>query len=228
MSNIAQEILSLLKQVELQRESHREDGALNRRVESLKRFQHARFHETYADLLAIDNSAAATRFFLDELYGPKDFAMRDQQFARVIPTVQKLVPAEVMVMLLTLAKLHALSERLDTEMALALTSSQQGDALTAASYGQAWRAVAQAPAREDQVIWLLEVGTALQRHTRSLTLRTSLRLMRGPAAAAGLATLQSFLESGLEAFRQLKDPAAFLQTIATRERAESKRLFNGR
>ena len=93
---------------------------------------------------------------------------------------------------------------------------------------QAWRGVAQAPAREDQVAWLLDVGTALQRHTRSLTLRTSLRLMRGPAAAAGLSTLQSFLESGLEAFRQLKDPAAFLQTIATRERAESMRLFSGR
>ena len=228
MSNTAQEILSLLKQVERQRESRRDDEALNRRVESIKRFQHGRFHDTYADLLAIDDSAAATRFFLDELYGPKDFAVRDQQFARVIPTVQRLVPAEVMVMLLTLAKLHALSERMDTEMAVALNTIQQGEAVTAASYRQAWRVVAQEQAREDQVAWLLQVGTALQRHTRSLALRTSLRLMRGPAAAAGLETLQSFLESGLEAFRQLDDPAAFLQAIATRERAESKRLFSGR
>jgi hypothetical protein len=70
-----------------------------------------------------------------------------------------------------------------------------------------------------------DVGTALAVYTRHPMLRRTLRFMRIPAAAAGLSSLQSFLEEGFDAFADLTDATAFLDSVATRERALMARLF---
>ena len=56
-------------------------------------------------------------------------------------------------------------------------------------------------------------------------MRHSLRLMRAPARAAGLAALQSFLESGFETFRAMHGAEEFLTQIANRERTMATSLF---
>ncbi len=56
-------------------------------------------------------------------------------------------------------------------------------------------------------------------------MRSSLRLMRGPAQAAGLGDLQRFLEAGFEAFGAMKGAQAFLGWIGERERALAAALF---
>ena len=59
----------------------------------------------------------AARFFLDDLYGPRDFSERDAQFARIVPALVRLFPHEIVGTVQALAALHALSERLDSAMA---------------------------------------------------------------------------------------------------------------
>ena len=61
---------------------------------------------------------------------------------------------------------------------------------------------------------MLAVGSALDRYTRNPLLRASLRLMRGPAAAAGLGALQGFLERGFDTFREMRGAREFLDTVA--------------
>jgi hypothetical protein len=56
-------------------------------------------------------------------------------------------------------------------------------------------------------------------------LRHSLRLMRGPARAAGLGALQSFLEAGFDTFRGMRGAEEFLSLIGQRERALAAALF---
>ena len=56
----------------------------------------------------------------------------------------------------------------------------------------------------------------------------SLRLMRGPARAAGLSSLQHFLESGFDAFKSMGGAGEFLETIAGREHELAERLFADR
>jgi hypothetical protein len=73
----------------------------------------------------------------------------------------------------------------------------------------------------------LGVGTALDRFTRNLLLRNSLRLMRAPAAAAGLGHLQRFLETGFETFRAMRGAQEFLGAIAERERALAAHFDGG-
>jgi len=214
-------ILDQLRIVAGERQRRRADPALARRVGAVKQYQHARFAATYADLAAQPRYARATRFFLDDLYGPHDFAERDEQFVRIVPPLVKLFPREIVSTVSALAELHALSEALDSAMALVLP----GPDIDAAAYVSAWQAVGRPQSRERQIGLMLAVGTALDRYTRNTVLRHSLRLMRGAARAAGLGALQTFLETGFDTFREMRGANEFLATIESRERALAAVLF---
>jgi hypothetical protein len=69
------------------------------------------------------------------------------------------------------------------------------------------------------------VGRALDTLTRSPLLHRTLRLMRGPARAAGLGALQSFLEAGFDTFRAMHGADEFLRVVGERERALAALLF---
>ena len=56
-------------------------------------------------------------------------------------------------------------------------------------------------------------------------LRNALRLMRGPARAAGLAEVQRSLETGFDVFRAMKGAQEFIALIDSRERALAASLF---
>ena len=197
------------------------DARLGRRVAAVKRHQHERFGRDYASLMESPRYGAAARFFLEELYGPTDFADRDAQFGRVIPAMAHVLPSFVMHTIAQLTELHALSESLDQQMAQALASGEVDDR----SYRAAWQAVGNREKREQQLTLLREIGGALDRHTRSSWLAATLKMMRGPAKAAGLAKLQSFLEGGLAAFSAMDGAEEFLGTITSNERRWIDQMF---
>jgi hypothetical protein len=224
----AEQILRGLQEVAAERALRSGDAALAQACDAIKRYQHARFGVTYADLMAQPRYAAAAEFFLTDLYGPADFTARDAQFARIVPALVRLFPAHIVETVAELAELHALSERLDSAMAReSLAEAQRAAVVSGAQYGRYWRAVGEPAARERQIALMVSVGRALDRYTRNLVLRQSLRLMRGPAAAAGLGALQGFLERGFDTFRAMAGAQHFLDTIAARERGLAARLFAG-
>jgi len=71
----------------------------------------------------------------------------------------------------------------------------------------------------------LRIATQLDRITRLPMLRNALRLMRGPARAAGLTELQRSLETGFDVFRAMKGAHEFIALIDWRERALAASLF---
>jgi len=222
MNAQAQAILEWLNQVDAQRARRAADPALAQRVLAVKHYQHQRFQHSYADLLAQPRHADATRFFLEELYGPEDFTRRDTQFKRVVPALVRLFPQEVVLTVQTLGELHALSETLDTAMGEAVP----GVPVDLAGYIAAWQHVGRRNDREKQIVLTRRVGDALDGYTRNPLLRHSLRLMRGPARLAGLAELQTFLESGFDTFRAMRGAQQFLDTVVQREQAIAAWLFN--
>jgi hypothetical protein len=224
MSEDAQRILVELEVVNRERAQRAADPSLAASVVALKAYQQQRFARSYADLLASPRYAAAARFFLDELYGPKDFSQRDAQFARVVPGLVRLFPREIVETVEVLAKLHALSETLDTFMARHLL----GGTVDRHSYLRAWQATGQPQAREQQIDFTLAVGRDLDRLTRKPFIRASLHLMRGPARAAGLPALQQFLETGFDTFKAMGGAAEFLGTVGARERQLARALFDAR
>ena len=179
----------------------------------LRAWQQARLEKTHADLLASSRYHDAARFFLDDLYGPKEFAQRDDDIARIVPTLVKLLPEAALATLAQAIELDALSEELDA----ALTAQLPDLNLTHESYANAYRACANRPARERQLAITGELGESLNRLTKVPLLHTTLKLMSAPARAAGLGELQGFLERGFTAFKKMGDATEFVHTIVSRE-----------
>ena len=221
MSELATRIQQSLAAVEAERRKRLASPGLADAVSALKAYQQQRFARTHASLLAHPRYGRAANFFLNELYGPQDFTQRDAQFSRIVPALVRLFPADIVATVESLAAAHALSERLDTAMAIHL----QGAAPSRASYVRAWQGTGEPAARARQIELVMRVGEALDRHTRSFVLRASLKAMRGPARAAGMGALQAFLEAGFDAFGAMRGAAEFLATIQSRETALAKRLF---
>ncbi len=222
MSDIATRIQQSLAAVDIERRRRAAVPNLVAEVAALKAYQQKRFARTHASLLAHPRYGRAANFFLNELYGPQDFTQRDAQFSRIVPALVRLFPADTVATVESLAAVHALSERLDTAMAIHLA----GAAPTRASYLRAWQATGEPAARARQIELVMSVGEALDRHTRSFVLRASLKAMRGPARAAGMGALQTFLETGFEAFGAMRGAREFLATIQARESALVARLFD--
>lgn len=222
MDAVTAEILEHIARVDALREERAADSGLAGKVLSLKSYQAARFGRTYADLLQDPRYRGAATFFLDELYGPQEFAARDAQFARIVPPLVRMFPREIAQTVLSLAGLHALSERLDTEMARRLPDAR----VDAAGYVRAWQATGQAQARSQQIELTLRIGKALDHYTRNSVLRAGLRMMRRPARAAGLGDLQRFLETGFDTFGAMQGAAEFLGIVQSRERALAAVLFD--
>lgn len=226
----AQEIREAVAQVTHLREAARAQPGLGAAVMAVKRLQHQRFAGTYADLLADPRHQQAARFFLDELYGCDDFSERDAQFSRIAGALERLFPAHVVATAVSLARLHVLTEQLDHDLAVQWERLTDPANSEAACYITAWRAVDRRPERGTQLEVVMAIGSELERLTRMPGLRMALRLMRKPAAAAGLAALQVFLEAGFDTFavlaRQRDGARIFLDTIRTRESAWIDRLFD--
>jgi len=224
MNPKAESIINLLTQVTLERRRREVVSGLHATVVAVKRYQQRRFMHTYADLLTTTRFGAASRFFLDELYGPRDFSQRDAQFVRVVPTLVRLFPSEIVHTVDMLARLHAVSETLDTEMG----SRVQAEPITRVKYKEAWQATGRRADRDLQIGLTVEIGAALDRYTRQRLLRQTLKLMRGPAKAAGLGELQRFLESGFDTFREMHGAQDFLDIVLARESALATALFEAR
>ena len=214
-------IVQELQIVSAERAARRAEAGLAARVQALKHYQQERFRRTYADLLNDARHRDAALFFLEELYGPKNFEERDAQFMRIVPAVRRMFPHEIVQTVSNLASLHALSETLDTEMGRHLPS----EAVIAEDYAAAWQATGRPEAREKQIALTLAVAQAPDRNTRRGWVRPTVRLRRGPPPAAGMSELQNFLENGFDTFKALRGANYFLDCIAKRERALATALF---
>jgi hypothetical protein len=221
VSAAGESILASLAVVAAERARRANVAGFATRVAALKGFQQRRFSHTYADLLASARYGAVARFFLDELYGPNDFTRRDAQFARMVPAMVRLFTSDVVETVATVSGLHALTETLDTAMAEHL----DGDGVGAIDYVRAWQAVGRPAERERQIAMTVDVAERLDRLVRKPLLGSGLRLMRGPARAAGLTELHRFLESGFETFREMKGASEFIAMVTTREHALAAALF---
>lgn len=197
-------------------------------VRTIKALQGRRFAATYSDMMGGGPYAPAARFFLEELYSDRDFSDRDAQFVRISGAIERFFPALVVQTAVNLALLHALTEDLDYAMALQWIAADPG-ASDAARYVKAWRDVDRRPDRLSQLEDVLALGEEMARLTRAPGLRTMLRMMRGPAGAAGLSALQRFLEAGFDTFAAMSRGGLvpkFLGAIRERESAFIAQLFD--
>ena len=206
------------------------DPVRGRRREYLRAWQAARLAETHADLLASPKFGVAAKFFLSDLYGPKDFSERDTEMEKVLPIMTTMLPVSGLRTLLLAVEVDALSERFDADMVAALGPQldQEVDkgSLSLTAYAVAYCQVGNPAGRQLQIRLIGETGEALDALAHKTFARGALKLMHRPAQMAGLGELHAFLERGFEAFRSLRQAHEFLDIVVEREATLMKSLFS--
>lgn len=196
------------------------DAALGARWLAVKNWQSERLARTYADLLADDRYRESCEFFLEELYGARDFERRDEEAQRVVPKLARMLPARAIETLLLAVELDELAEDLDAELSRLIQIP-----ITAPRYADAYVQVGSQEQREHQIELVDEIGGALDRLARIPMLAPMLGMMKGPAEAWGYGHLHHFLYRGFNAFARMGGARKFLATIKRRELAINARLF---
>jgi len=194
--------------------------------EHLQKWQQERLARTFSDLLQQPPYRPAVTFFLTELYGGLDFRQRDQDMDRVMPVMRRFLPDKVLSIMSEAFELQAVSLELDMQMAGCM--AQNGiNHLDMDRYCEVYRAGSDRPGRERQIILIRKLGYDLDQWVNKKLVNTLVRLLRGPAHAAGFGRLQEFLEAGLGSFRELEDVSYFNETIYQREWTSMEKMFAG-
>ncbi len=202
------------------------DAQMRAWTHALKNWQAHRLARTHADLLAEPRNGLAARFFLQDLYGGKDFSQRDAELARLVPMLVRLLPEAALATIADAIEMDALSERLDLAMATLLRESDSL-AIDEPAYADAYRRAGSRRDRERQIELIATIGQSLDRLVRHPMLGRLLKAMGGPARVAGLSQMHDFLVRGFEAFRAIGGASAFLARLETRERAILEALYAG-
>jgi hypothetical protein len=200
----------------------------SRWLPELRRWQAARLRASFARFLDDPSRRPAAEFFLADVYGDHDFSRRDADIARVLPKMQRLLPAALLDTVADAIELGALTQALDLRMAARLDRiAPRHRKLDMALYARAYRECGLPRLRARQIALIAEVGNGLARALRMPGVATLLRLSRVPARAMGLSELQGFLERGFDAFAALGDAPRFVEEIRREETAFSRALFAG-
>lgn len=193
-------------------------------LEVLQAWQRKRLARTYADLIQQQRYSAAGEFFLAELYGGLHFRERDQQVEKVLPVMVRMLRDDMLLALAEAFELQSLSLSLDIDMAVVLQHSDWGG-LDAGRYGEIYRACSRRRERKQQIDLIQHLGLELNELVHHRLVFWMVKTVRAPARAAGFGQLQSFLESGLNAFRVMGDGTQFIEAIYQRESQAMQRLF---
>jgi len=194
--------------------------------EQLQKWQQKRLARTFDDLIQQDAYRPAVNFFLTELYGGLDFRERDQEMSKVMPVMKRFLPDKVLYIMSEAFELQAVSLEFDMEMAGCMERLHIAD-LDMDRYCEVYRAGSDRPGRERQILLIRKLGYDLGRLVNKPLVNPLVRLLRGPAHAAGFGKLQEFLEAGLGSFRALRDVRHFNETIYEREWNSMQKLFAG-
>ena len=114
--SLAQDIIKHIHRVNAQRDLANKLNIMPL-VHQLQDWQCQRLLVSHDDLAQQKRYQKAMAFFVEELYGPKDFSQRDADLVRVIPKLAKVLPEKAMNAMNDALSLNALSFDLDMELA---------------------------------------------------------------------------------------------------------------
>lgn len=222
---MAQEIIKHIHRVNALRDLANQLGVMPI-IHQLQHWQCERLLVTHDDLAQQKRYQKAMAFFVDELYGPKDFSQRDADLVRVIPKLAKVLPDKAMNAMDDALSLNALSFDLDMAMAQYLQAHFPDELINRDNYALAYRHVGRIDDRTHQIDIISHLGDQLADVIKIRGIGMLISLSRRPAKLAGLLALHEFLERGFDAFKALGDVQSFIQPVLVREKAIMQTLLS--
>ena len=204
------------------------EGGLDPALALLRNWQADRLALTYADLLTQPRYSAACRFFLSDLYGARDFSQRDHDIEHLYSVMARVLPNFLLGLARNAIELNRLTRQLDQDLCDALVNHLGvSDSISSQQYAQGYRICDNYAARQKQIDLIVKVGQQVDKGTRFPLTGATLRLARAPAQRAGWMELQTFLERGFSAFKQMDSAERFLAIIQQREMRILDQIFAG-
>ena len=192
----------------------------------LVEWQSARLRCTYSDLVTQPRYVKAVAFFLEDIYGTKDFSKRDHDLERISPIMVRMLPPQVIDAVAKAMELNALSQELDNSLLTELRPIP-ANGIREDDYAAAYLRCDNHSLRVVQIRLIGVLGRELDALVQKRFVAGTLHMMRRPAELAGFGEMQAFLESGFDAFRALNGAAHFLDTVMRRERSILDRIYRG-
>jgi len=192
----------------------------------LRAWQSDRLARTYTDLLADRRYGPACRFFLSDIYAPRDFSQRDQDIQRIYAYLSRIVPPQMLQLLTDTIELNDLTNRLDHTLLRALVGRLgMTGAITPQLYAEGYRICDNYAERKYQIDLTARLLKEVAEGARLAVVGMAMKMVRGPAERAGWGELYDFLERAYSAFRQMRDAKFFVRTIQQREMRLLNQIF---
>ena len=194
----------------------------------LRTWQSERLSRTYADLLADKRYSPACRFFLADIYAPRDFSQRDHDLKQIYAYLARVVPVQMLQLLTDTVELNDLTSRLDRDL-LRVLIDRLGVAgtITPQLYATGYRVCDNYADRKYQIDLTTRLLKKVAEGARLAVVGLAMRAVRGPAERAGWGELYDFLERAYTAFRPMRDAKPFVRTIQQREMRILDQIFAG-
>lgn len=209
------------------------DAKLLPLIQGVQAWQTLRMQSTHQAHMSNPDTAPALAFFVEQIYGPKDFSQRDADIKRVVPKMHKYMPSKALFSLESALRLHALSYELDYVLALELkkhvtaanrqfVTPNQTDAnkriiINQQTYAAAFVSGHNGHLRQEQISLLEELGNNLSDAVAIKGVAMMLALSKHPARMKGLQTLHLFLQDGYKAFKKIPNSQTFMREIISKE-----------
>ncbi len=216
-----------LKQDSSMKRQEVDSAGLSTELQQLRSWQTQRLMHTYQDFLHHSQYGPACRFFLDDIYAPRDFSQRDHDVQHLYQLMARFVPEHMLALMREVIELNQFSNELDLGLLSAL--KEKGglpDPITTVQYAAAYRICDNHVQRVDQINRLVKVLEEVAAGARKPVVLITLRLARGPASMAGWGDLLNFLERGCVAFKQMKGGQKFILAVQERETGILTRIFD--
>jgi hypothetical protein len=197
-------------------------GDLLPTIRAVQAWQCKRLMTSHKKMYEQSKFKPAVEFFVNELYGPKDFSQRDKDIARVAPKMAKLLPETALQSLVSALHLNALSFELDFDIAKKLKDKD----INRETYLEAYRACDNRNARQQQIYFIEVLGKDLAEVVKMRGISALLLLSRKPAKLAGVQALHEFIESGFKAFKKLGNVDDFILPIIHFEQGLMNQMFD--
>jgi hypothetical protein len=194
----------------------------------LRTWQSDRLVHTYDDLLANPKFAPACRFFLSDIYGPRDYSQRDHDFEALHSVLSHFLPAFAIQLLTEALAANRAAYNLDMKLLQILIDQQNVTThITVEQYVRGYRLCDNYVERAAQIEQITRVMCQVGELAHQSMVRPFLWAARQPALKGGWDELYGFLERGYTAYKGMKDRTLFTQILHDREMKILDRIYQG-
>ena len=201
------------------------DQALHEQYRCFVTWQNDYMLQFYENLRTSEEYSRAVDFVVSDLTGI-GVRRRDQDIARIVPIMSKLLPEKVLRTVAAAMRLNARVLEINLSICRVLYGMKSGDeAFSETDYCVASRRAGRLDECLELVELTIEVGRSLDHVIRIPMIGSLLRAMRMPARLWGFAAMQEFLEKGYTIFDALEDADTFLDIMGNRMIEVLTRIF---